>query len=147
MATIQTASFLLALGGDIGNTVPKFDVPVSEIAVLQAIHGADAITDLSPGGEIETSNGEELSRLRGIYNRAQDGNSGLVIDGVYPGRGAQVVRTIEDLGLSEVQFKVERARAAEAKKAARKPRATKAAEPDAEPAVDDGENADAAFLD
>lgn len=147
MATIQTASFLLALGGDIGNTVPKFDVPVSEIAVLQAIHGADAITDLSPVGEIETSNGEELSRLRGIYNRAQDGNSGLVIDGVYPGRGAQVVRTIEDLGLSEVQFKVERAPATEAKKAVRKPRAAKTAEPDAEPVADDGENADAAFLD
>lgn len=158
MATIQTASFLLALGGDIGNTVPKFGIPASEIAVLQSIHGYDAVGDLVVDGEIEISNGEELERLRSVYAHAHDSNGGRIIDAVYPGRGAQVVRSIDDLGLQEEQFKAERAAAPaeKAKAASRKPRVkvdpapveaapVEAAPADAAP-VDDGENADAAFM-
>lgn len=152
MATIQTASFLLALGGDIGNTVPKFSVPASEIAVLQSIHGYDAVGDLVVDGEIEISNGEELERLRSVYAHAHDSNGGRIIDAVYPGRGAQVVRSIDDLGLQEEQFKAERAAPAEkAKAASRKSRAkadpapVEAAPADVAP-VGDGENADAAFM-
>ena len=147
MATIQTASFLLALGGDIGNTVPKFGVPASEIAVLQSIHGYDAVGDLVVDGEIEVSNGEEIERLRSVYAHAHDSNGGRIIDAVYPGRGAQVVRAIEDLGLLEEQFKIERAAPAEkAKAASRKPRVKVDPAPADTAPVDDGENADAAFM-
>ena len=37
---------LLALAGDTGNTVPKANITAAEIALLQAIHGSDAVTDI-----------------------------------------------------------------------------------------------------
>lgn len=132
---LQTANFLLALGGDIGNTVPKYGVTAGEIAVLQAIHGQDAVHELEPAGQVERSHRDELERLRGVYGNATDGQGQRVIDIVYPGRGARVVETIDELGLVPEQFKAkERAEAFVAAKRARKSRAeTVSAEDVADP--------------
>lgn len=133
---LQTANFLLALGGDIGNTVPKFGVTAGEIAVLQAIHGADAIHDLEPAGEVERSHREEIERLRSVYGGATDGEGQRVIDQVYPGRGARVVETIDELGLAPEQFKAkERVEAPPVEKPVKKSRAKDAS----------ADNADAVF--
>ena len=152
---LQTANFLLALGGDIGNTVPKFGVTAGEIAVLQAIHGADAIHDLEPSGEVERSHREEMERLRAVYGGASDGEGQRIIDMVYPGRGARVVETIDELGLVPEQFKAkERVEAPVAEKPAKKSRVeapvaekpAKKSRAKAAPAEEpDADNADAVF--
>lgn len=109
---METANIILALGGDNGNTVPKRGVTPAEIALLRAIHGDDAVTDIEPTGDEATnedgrkrSNRDELSRLRSLYP-AKDGASGTrIVDILYPGAAARVFETIDELEIDEVFFK------------------------------------------
>jgi len=102
---MQIANIILALGGDVGNTIPKYSVTVAEIALLQAIHGEDAVTDVEPVGEISVTNRAERERLREIYGRATDGNGNKVIELVYPGAAARVFERLDELALVPEQFK------------------------------------------
>lgn len=99
----------VAIGGDANNTVPKFFVPVSEIPVLMAIHGPDALTDFevvdAPEDAEELSDAEEIARLSGIYGRVQDTEGHTVIRQVYPGAGAKVVSSIGQLDIPEGAMK------------------------------------------
>lgn len=121
----------VAIGGDTGNTVPKFNVPVSEIPVLMAIHGPDALFDFEPVDPVEDaedlSSAEELQRLRSIYGHVTDGDGENILRQVYPGAGAQVVTSLDALDIPEGAFKtLERVSAKKpAKKTARKPAAKK----------------------
>jgi hypothetical protein len=101
---MQTAHVMVNIGGDSGNQVPK-DVTAAEIAVLIAIHGDEAVQDVSPTGEIDRTNRDELARLRSIYGRATDGESNRIIDQLFPGAGARVFETLEELGLPEKVYK------------------------------------------
>lgn len=109
----------IAIGGDTGNTVPKFFVPVSEIPVLMAIHGADSLTEFEQvephEGIEELSNVEELQRLHSIYGHVTDGNGDNVLKQVYPGAGAKVLTSLDDIDIPEGAYKVtERASAKKA---------------------------------
>ena len=100
----------VAIGGDNNNTVPKFFVPVSEIPVLMAIHGSDALTDFevvdAPEDREDLSDAEEIARLGSIYGRVTDAENGQsVIRQVYPGAGAKVIRSIEQLDIPEGAMK------------------------------------------
>jgi hypothetical protein len=101
---MQTAKILLALGGDAGNTVPKV-VTAAEIAVLRAIHGTDAVTDIEPANDVERSNRAELGRLRGLYGRAMDGENQSILAALFPGAAARVHETLEELELDPSFFK------------------------------------------
>lgn len=98
----------LALGGDRRNTVPKFDITAAEIAVLQAIHGDEAVTEIEVVGDVNRSNRDELSRLRQTYGRARpEGSEVSHVDVLFPGAAARVFDTVEELELSEIFFKAE----------------------------------------
>lgn len=101
---MQTANVMVHIGGDHGNQVPKL-VTAAEIAVLRLIHGDDAVTDIDP---LEDDNGlnnrDELARLRGIYT-TRDGEGRPLINLLFPGAGARVFETIDELGLSDSLFK------------------------------------------
>lgn len=101
---MQTANILLALGGDAGNTVPKYNVTAAEIAVLAAIHGFDAITDVMPTGNINVSHRDELERLVQIYGGAKNGENTPIIKTIYPGAGARLFDSLAELGLQPSQF-------------------------------------------
>lgn len=107
---MQTANILLALGGDTGNTVPKFQVTAAEIAVLRALHGDEAVFEIEPiEEEIEVSRRDEIARLNGIYGQARiddgSGNKVSVIAALYPGAAAPVFTALDDLEIPEVFFK------------------------------------------
>lgn len=101
---MQIANVLVALGGDRGNSVPKTVTP-GEIAMLQAIHGADSVHDIEPAGTIDRSNANELARLRQAYGGERDEDGKSVIANVYPGAGAQVPTTLKSLGLAAELYK------------------------------------------
>lgn len=135
----------VAIGGDHGNTVPKFAVPVSELPVLLAIHGEDSLFDLevvdAPEDQEELASAEELKRLHQIYGAVSDGEGVSILRQVYPGVGAKIVEELEALSLPEGVFKVlTRATpkaAKEAAKEAAKQRSAKAVKPGAkEPVVE-----------
>lgn len=123
----------VAIAGDTGNTVPKFQVPVSEIPVLQALHGEDAVFDFelveNPVGVEELSNRDEMQRLNSIYGHVTDRHGENVLRQVYSGSRAQVITELDDLDLPEGAFAVkERAVPADKpKKAPAKKTATKKA--------------------
>jgi hypothetical protein len=101
---MQTAQVMVNIGGDSGNQVPK-TVTAAEIAVLIAIHGDDAVSNIEPLGDEDRTNRDELNRLRGIYGHATDGENNRIIERLYPGAGARVFETLAELGLPEVLYK------------------------------------------
>lgn len=108
---MQTANVLVNLGGDSGTMVPKIATP-AEIAVLIAIHGDEACKEIEPlPGEAVDDNGQprtnrqELARLRMIYGNARDGENNRIIDGLFPGAGARVFETLDELGLPDQFYK------------------------------------------
>lgn len=116
---MQTANIMLALGGDKGNSVPKYGVTAAEIAVLRAIHGDDAVFDVEPTGDEATTevengeprkrtNREELSRLSLAYASGRlFGTDIRAVSALFPGAAARVFEDIDELGLSEEAFKAE----------------------------------------
>jgi hypothetical protein len=107
---MQTANILLALGGDAGNTVPKFQVTAAEIAILRAIHGDEAVFDIEPiEEEIEVSRRDELARLNQVYGTAKiddgSGNKVSVVHALYPGAAAPVFTSLDDLEIPENFYK------------------------------------------
>ncbi len=139
---MQTAKVMVNIGGDRGHQVPK-EVTAAEIPVLMAIHGDEAISDIEPTADIERGNREELERLYATYGGATDGEGQAIVKSVYPGAGARVFQSLDELGLPEVFFKpTARAKAAPAA-AVEEPVADAAPAPkrsrkkaDAEPAPD-----------
>lgn len=119
----------VAIGGDAGNTVPKFYVPVSEIPVLMAIHGPDALTEFEqvdvPADREDLSNAEEMQRLASIYGNVTDGEGAPILRQVYPGAGAKVITSIDDIDIPEGAMKVKERETL--KKASAKTSTTKAA--------------------
>ena len=107
---MQTANIMLAIGGDRGNTVPKYAISVAEIALLRAIHGEDAVFDVEPleapamDEGVAVSNRAELNRLRRVYD-AKDADGNRIVDQVYPGAAARVFETLDEIDLPEDYFK------------------------------------------
>lgn len=101
---MQIANIMIALGGDLGNTVPKYGVTAAEIAVLRAIHGDDAVFDIQPAGEVEMRNRDELLRLKLMYGSAKDRENKAHVEILYPGAAARVFETLDELDLVPEQF-------------------------------------------
>lgn len=104
---MQTATISLALGGDTGNTIQKYETTPAEVAVLRVIHGDDAVFDIEPGENVGRTNRAELERLRTAYGlRQPDGSSRApAVDQLFPGAAARVFDTFAELELPEEQFK------------------------------------------
>lgn len=102
----EIADLHVALGGDSLNTVPRFGVTAAEIAVLQVIHGSDAVHDITPRGTIERPQRVERQRLAAVYGSARDRDGRLHVETLYPGAAARVFEKIDELELGDTQFKV-----------------------------------------
>lgn len=105
---MQTATVLLALGGDTGNTVSKYGVTPAEAAVLQMIHGSDAVFDIAPGEDVTRTNREELARLRFTYGKPEGSNERSAVDVLFPGAAARVFESFDELDLDESFYKAEK---------------------------------------
>ncbi|MCY0148311.1 hypothetical protein OEG84_11465 [Hoeflea sp. G2-23] len=137
---MQTANIMLALGGDSGTTVPKYAVTASEIAVLRAIHGLDAVTEVEPTADREINNREEIARLRNLYGHAktqdESGNNVSIVAQIFPGAAARAFRDLEELEIPAQYFKAEKRVTPKPTKPAAK-KAKKSEEPGEEAAVPD----------
>lgn len=108
---MQAANVMVAIGGDKGNTVPKYGISATEISILMAIHGPDAIFDVEPADDLKGPDGkavrgrEELARLASVY----DSEAGRAAIGrLYPGAGAKPIEDLDDLqdlGLTKESMK------------------------------------------
>ncbi|CDZ55099.1 hypothetical protein [Neorhizobium galegae] len=117
---MQIANIMLALGGDSGNTVPKYGVTAAEVAVLRLIHGDEAVTSIEPTGEDKRGHRQEIGRLTELYGRLQPNGrrSAPAVDALFPGAAARVFETFEELDLPEEFYKTEtRVKAAPREKA------------------------------
>lgn len=103
---MEQAKVLVALGGDRGNSVPRIVTP-AEIAVLQAVHGPDAVYDIEPikGEKLDRSGANELARLRAEYGNARDQDGKSVMAEVYPGRAPSLPSRLRDLDIADEHFK------------------------------------------
>jgi hypothetical protein len=125
---MQIANVVVAIGGDAGNQVPKFNVTAAEIAVLNAIHGDGAVTDILPTGKITRSHRDERARLMAIYGRMQDGKDISPVSQLFPGAAARVFEDLHELDLPEEMFKAKERVTSDAPAPTAPVRATSAAE-------------------
>lgn len=101
----EIADCHIALGGDQLNTVPRFGVTAGEIAVLQVIHGSDAVHDIIPRGTIERTQRVERDRLKAQYGNARNSDGRSHVDIIYPGAAARIFERLDELELADAQFK------------------------------------------
>lgn len=105
---MQTANIMLALGGDMGTTVPKYGVTASEIAVLMAIHGNSAVHEIEPKDNIDRSDRDEIRRLREIYGRARiqtEEGDVAAVNALFPGAAARAYQKLDELEIDPTFFK------------------------------------------
>jgi hypothetical protein len=115
---MQTATILLAIGGHQGNTVQKRGVTPAEVAVLIAIHGNAAVSDIEPddipvsltGDNVaKRSDRAERARLLEVYGKPQNVNGQIAdtspVSTLFPGAAARVFHDFDELGLNESFFK------------------------------------------
>lgn len=99
---MQTANVLLALGGDKGNTVPKYEVTAAEVAVLRYIHGEDAVFDIEITGEVSRTHRQEIGRLTEFYGRQEgDRRTSPAVAELFPGAAARVFEDFEELEIPD----------------------------------------------
>lgn len=105
----ETAHVLVALNGDLGMTVPKRYVTAAEIAVLQTIHGNDAILEIEPQPEdkwFKRTMRVERARLDGLYSsEAKRKENRCPVAAIYPGAAARLFQHLDELHLVSAQFK------------------------------------------
>jgi len=64
---VELCSCTVAIAGDIRRNQPKPRVTPAEIVLLQAIHGASAVTNIRVHGELDTTSDQERDRLGRFY--------------------------------------------------------------------------------
>jgi hypothetical protein len=105
----ETAHILVALNGDLGMTVPKRFVTAAEIAVLQTIHGNDAVIEIDPQPEdkwFKRTMRVERARLDKEYsNEAKRKEKRCPVAAIYPGAAARLFQRLDELHLASSQFK------------------------------------------
>lgn len=135
---MQTANCFVHIAGDSGTTVPKYQITVSEIAVLRAIHGQDSITEIEPSDNVDPprTDRQEIARLLAIYGRiGPDGKDSSAVSDLFPGAAARVYQTLDELDIHEDFYKAERrVKPKPAEKVADKPKAAKGKKAADEPA-------------
>lgn len=95
---MQTVDCNVALGGDIRMSLRKRNVTIAELVVIQAIHGRDAVTDVTVTGEVvDFSPTGERERLRALYELTEKSVS---IATLFPGVKPQMPLTLAEVVLT-----------------------------------------------
>ena len=106
---MQTASILLALGGDGTMQVPKFGVTPAEVLLLRAIHGEDAVTEIDIQEDDDRSSRDEHERLFAEYAKADPSGSvrSPQLAALFPGVGAKLPEKFSDIDLDDNFYKAQ----------------------------------------
>lgn len=103
---MEVANIMLALAGELGQTVPKAMVTPSEVAVLREIHGAESVFDIDPIGTVERSQRNERGRLVELYGQMVNGERRAVaVERLFPGVAAPLFETFAQLELPSEFYK------------------------------------------
>lgn len=95
---MELATCMVALGGDIGQTVEKYNVTPSEVAVLRVIHGNDAVFDIRPHSKSNRTSAFERARLISEYGRGMDGEIRcLAVERLFPGVAARLFDSFSEI--------------------------------------------------
>ena len=111
---MQLATITLALAGNRDNTIQKIGVTPSEVAVLQRIHGLDAVFDIMLTGDEKRTSRQERERLTEAYGKMTvDGQyESPAVNALFPGAAARLFETFDELELDESLFAADRPKAA-----------------------------------
>ncbi len=107
---MQVCNCTVAIGGEAGMTVAKDLVTVPEIMVLRAIHGEDAVRNISVVANEDIDSNEERTRLMSIYRMPE----GIVKETI--GATGPLPKTIDDSGIGD-EFVISKSVAKKSKKA------------------------------
>ena len=107
---MQECSVLVRLGGSLLHTVHKSPVTPAEIQTLRAIHGPDAVVDITPIRFNKRNQAEEFERLSTIYGSAptlEGGEArGNLLARLYPGANPRLPVHLKEIGLGHLVDKV-----------------------------------------
>lgn len=98
---MEVCDVTLRHNGNMLTTVRKLGVTVPEIAVLQYVHGPDAVHGIQVRRTIRRQATTEIERLMALYDA--DAEHGHPVDVLWPGHGAQkaLPKTLADIGITK----------------------------------------------
>ena len=131
---MQIANILLALAGERGNTVPKYAVTPSEVAVYRLLHGDDAVTEIEVTGETKIAHKAERDRLSEIFARKNENGQFVApaVQQLFPGAAATLFENFDELDIPEDFYKAKSRMVPPAPKARKAEKKVEAAAPPAE---------------
>lgn len=106
---MQECDIMLRLAGSVLHVVPKQKVTPAEILVLRAIHGPDAVQDVTPTKLNRRDRRAEYDRLVAEYaggsamapDAAAAGGGPNIVAQLFPGANPNIPVTLEDIGLGD----------------------------------------------
>lgn len=117
---MQTVTCDVRLGGDVGSVVRKEGISVPEVLVLRAIHGNDAIVNITATEGRNVSQKAEFDRLAQKY-RVRTSDDKALVPSLFPGAIPQLPTRLAEIGIDveclseqEVEMQPKRSRKAKA---------------------------------
>jgi hypothetical protein len=98
---MQTLNAMVAITGDRNNMIWKMDLTPAELLLLQGLHGADAVLQIEPSGDVKREPMQEIERLRELYPLHKERIQNIWRD--FP--GAAFPTTVESLGINPALLK------------------------------------------
>lgn len=92
---MQTVDCVVAINGDMRNTVARQGVTIPELMLLRELHGADAVRHIQVVGKVASDSAEERERLAGIYTKP----AGIVREVL--GATGPLPKTLKEAGISD----------------------------------------------
>lgn len=89
---MQLANCHVRLSGDMTNEVFKPGVTPAEVAVLRALHGADAVVKIQPTVMDKRPHAQEFDRLKQVYGDK-------IVVAAFPGAVPQLPVSFKDIGI------------------------------------------------
>lgn len=93
---MQLANCTVKLGAKHYHSVNKSEVSAAEIQVLQAIHGSDAVENVTFAGESDRSAAEEKKHLETAYGNKDETRA--IVDKLFPGSKPSLPDTLAEIG-------------------------------------------------
>lgn len=108
---MQTVTCDVRLNGDVGSVVRKEGITVPEVLVLRAIHGNDAVVNITATEGRNVSQKAEFDRLAQKY-RVRTSDDKALVPSLFPGAIPQLPTRLAEIGieienLSEIEVEMQ----------------------------------------
>jgi len=95
---METANAYIRLAGDLGQTIPKLNVPAAELRLLERLHGDGSVIQVELAGEIEVDPRDFKTYLTERYAKDGESEQSKLLEKLFPGETPNFPGTLKEVG-------------------------------------------------